>query len=212
MPAPKKTRNQQHMLDSFSAERSDASFQIFTDTNARVPVADTSVDNPFYGPGAAPASSVQPSIKRKGKGKCATVTVPGEGKVAIDELVGRDDGMVISFRGKKQYISFADKEDDGSGTEDDSAAAMGIVPVGTPDTPATPRFAPASPPTTARVTRHGSKTNAEASPMKAKTTTGKKNSPLGWRVSKGSYSAKHGVKRPANTDSGSGSPVKRAKA
>lgn len=170
-------------------------------------------------------------------------------------------------RGKKQYISFADKEDDGSGTEDDSAAAMGIVPgsrrvtrssikprllfppkaaseaqdedeeaatdiedhilaatekptpdtpveliVGTPDTPATPRFAPASPPTTARVTRHGSKTNAEASPMKAKTTTGKKNSPLGWRVSKGSYSAKHGVKRPANTDSGSGSPVKRAKA
>lgn len=97
MPAPKKTRNQQHMLDSFSAERSDASFQIFTDTNARVPVADTSVDNPFYGPGAAPASSVQPSIKRKGKGKCATVTVPGEGKVAIDELVGRDDGMVISL-------------------------------------------------------------------------------------------------------------------
>jgi hypothetical protein len=81
---------------------------------------------------------------------------------------------------------------------------------GTPDTPATPRFAPTSPPATGRVTRFGNKTSAERSPRMARAGSEGKNSPLGFRLSKGSMSKTGGHKRPAaSLDE---SPAKRARA
>jgi hypothetical protein len=63
----------------------------------------------------------------------------------------------------------------------------------TPDTPVAPKFAPVSPPTTQRTTRHGNKSAEETTPMKP--IRGGKRSPFdGWRRTKnGSESS--GTKR-----------------
>lgn len=53
----------------------------------------------------------------------------------------------------------------------------------TPDTPVAPRFAPASPPTTQRTTRHGTKSAQETTPIKP--IRGSKGSPFDrWRRTK----------------------------
>ncbi|KAK3381552.1 hypothetical protein B0H63DRAFT_524261 [Podospora didyma] len=65
-----------------------------------------------------------------------------------------------------------------------------------PGTPKAPLFAPASPPTTARTTRFGSKKSTETTPMKPRAS---KRSPFGdWRITKGSSDG-HSHKRPAET-------------
>lgn len=57
-----------------------------------------------------------------------------------------------------------------------------------PDTPVAPKFAPASPPTTARTTRHGDKGSEESTPIKP-TRSGKRSPFDGWRrVKNGSES------------------------
>ena len=75
-------------------------------------------------------------------------------------------------------------------------------------TPEAPRFAPASPPTTARTTRFGSKPSADVTPMK-KGPRGKHSPFDGWRVTKGT-SQSQGQKR-AGDEAVPPSPVKRAR-
>lgn len=103
-----------------------------------------------------------------------------------------------------------DLADEGEDVSMEPKTPLGSVD-GTPDAPMTPRFAPASPPTTSRVTRHGHKSTMESTPIKKAAAADKKsNSPLGWRVSKGSCS-KSGAKRSAR-DLSSSPASKRARA
>jgi hypothetical protein len=71
-------------------EVGEASFEIYTDSNARVPEKDTSAENPFYV--GEHAAAPEPPRRRS---KRNTVTIPGEGRVSIEEAVGREDGMLI---------------------------------------------------------------------------------------------------------------------
>ncbi|KAK4158394.1 hypothetical protein C8A00DRAFT_39369 [Chaetomidium leptoderma] len=221
MPSPRKMRTETHNPDSFYiGEAAASSFQIFTDSHERVPEIDNSTDNPFFvGQNAAPP---EPSRRRS---KRHTISIPGEGKVSVDEAIRREDGMLIVFRGKKQFRKFTEMDepssreglDEGEGglesavesptkrhftrssikprllfptansdesrdLDDDEEAATDIedhvlagmeadkpeTPMDlidkAPGTPEAPRYAPASPPTTARTTRFASKKGADATP------------------------------------------------
>lgn len=77
----------------------------------------------------------------------------------------------------------------------------------TPDTPAAPKYAPASPPTTSRTTRSGNKPADDLTPVKA-TRPGKRSPFDGWRHTKSSSGS--GQKR-AGDDLGAPVPAKRAR-
>jgi hypothetical protein len=91
MPSPKKKARKRYTgftLDSFEAEEG-AAIQIYTDSHDRVPEADLSADNPFYGGSniAVPEPSKRGSKRRK-------IAIPGEGEQTIEEAEKREDGMV----------------------------------------------------------------------------------------------------------------------
>ncbi|KAI0147327.1 hypothetical protein GGR57DRAFT_477104 [Xylariaceae sp. FL1272] len=225
-------------LDSFIAEDVEENIEIFTDSIDRVPEIDNSAENPFYGTGS---TTVEEPTKRRSKRK---VTIPGEGKKPVEEAVGRDDGMLYVFRGKRVYRKFSEtysnevsgaeeeteterqprmtrasikprrlfapttkgKEPAATSTLEDEEAMTDIEVadhekaevdiVATPviaedkaDTPKAPRFAPASPPSTTRVTRSVDKLRSANTPVP------RPRSPFdGWRRSK-SGSEGHGQKR-----------------
>lgn len=75
-------------------------------------------------------------------------------------------------------------------------------------TPKAPRFAPASPPTTARTTRFGSKKATDATPMKPKA-HGKRSPFDGWPRTKGGVSSQSHKR--SGDDALPTSPVKRAR-
>ncbi|KAK4103332.1 hypothetical protein N658DRAFT_468029 [Parathielavia hyrcaniae] len=240
MPSPSKTKAPADNPGSFyTNETADISFQIYTDSVERVPEVDQSADNPFY----VAQNALPPDAPRR-RSKRQTVTIPGEGKVSIDEAVRRTDGMLIVFRGKKQFRKFAEMEEPSNreGVDEGEGGLAGAVesrtkrhftrssiqprllfPTGNPDeshdvdedeeavtdiedhvlagmeadkpetpvelideapgTPEAPRHAPASPPTTARTTRFGSKKTGDP-PAKAQQPA--KRSPFdSWRRVKG---------------------------
>jgi hypothetical protein len=134
VPTPKRTRGKKHVLDSFAADDDDESFPIFTDSRERIPEVDPNEDNPFYGPSIPTA----PEAPRR-RSKRQHVTVPGEGKITVEEAVKREDGMlivlyvshethlfltcssptnVLSSRGKKQFRKFADMEEASGSTSE----------------------------------------------------------------------------------------------
>ncbi|WYZ35546.1 hypothetical protein EsH8_X_000193 [Colletotrichum jinshuiense] len=100
-------------LESFTATEVEEQIAIFTDSQDRIPEADTSTDNPFYG-GSATIDREPPRRRSKRK-----VAVPGEAAQAVDEALQREDGMVYVFRGKKIFRKFAEPEDE----EDDEGSA-----------------------------------------------------------------------------------------
>ncbi|KAL2021255.1 hypothetical protein VTK56DRAFT_7334 [Thermocarpiscus australiensis] len=109
MPTPKKRRAQKYTLDSFCAdEEADEPIQIYTDSHERVPEVDDSAENPFY----VTENTIVPEPPKR-RSKRRTVTIPGEGKVSIEEAVRREDGMLIVFRGKKQFRKFSEMEETG---------------------------------------------------------------------------------------------------
>ncbi|KAM7223991.1 hypothetical protein V8F06_000464 [Rhypophila decipiens] len=264
MPSPKKARAAKYAFDSFTADDEvDEPIQIYTDSAERIPEVDRSADNPFYvNPNAPPP---QPTLRRS---KRQMVTIPGEGKVPVEEAVGRTDGILTTFRGKVSFRKYADhgeaaagdrdlvdgadgglesvvetrvtrstvkprllfpvkKEEKPKEVDDDEEAVTDIEDHVLADlekheksltpmemqseehlaTPKAPRFAPASPPTTARTTRFGTKRAADTTP-KAK--AGGKRSPFeGWRVTKsGVPSQSH---KRSGDDSLPTSPVKRTR-
>jgi hypothetical protein len=94
MPSPKKSKKKYTglSLDSFMAEEESASIEIYTDSTDRVPEADLSPDNPFYGGGAqVPSEPTKRSVKRR------KMNVPGEGVQDLEELEHREDGMVYTL-------------------------------------------------------------------------------------------------------------------
>ncbi|KAK4141113.1 uncharacterized protein C8A04DRAFT_31320 [Dichotomopilus funicola] len=90
----------------YSGAAAETSFQIFTDSHERIPEVDRSANNPFY----VGEDHVAPEAPKR-RSKRAMVSIPGEGKVSIEEAVRRDDGMLIVFRGKKQFRKFSDMEE-----------------------------------------------------------------------------------------------------
>lgn len=90
MPTPKKGRKRYtgYTLDSFEGQEEGRPIQIYTDSHDRVPEADMSADNPFYG-----ASSVVPEPTKRAS-KRRKITVPGEGEHNAEEVERREDGLV----------------------------------------------------------------------------------------------------------------------
>jgi hypothetical protein len=90
-PSPRKMRTQTQNPNSFYlGEAAETSFQIFTDSHERIPEVDRSNDNPFFGG----QNTAAPDGPRR-RSKRHTVTIPGEGRVSVEEAVRRDDGMLI---------------------------------------------------------------------------------------------------------------------
>ncbi|KAK3953692.1 hypothetical protein QBC32DRAFT_234026 [Pseudoneurospora amorphoporcata] len=122
MPSPKKARvKKQSTLDSFAEEE----ISIFTDSHERVPVVDDSIDNPFYGTKTTTTTtnttSERTSTRRSTRHQ---VVIPGEGVVSVEEAVGRKDGMLIMFRGKKQFRKFAEVEEEVAEADDEFESAV----------------------------------------------------------------------------------------
>lgn len=93
LPAPRRTRTQDYTLDSFSTDLdADEPIQIYTDSHERIPEVDDSAENPFYVSQRSVPPAPQPPRRRSQR---RTVTIPGEGKVTVDEALRREDGMLI---------------------------------------------------------------------------------------------------------------------
>ncbi|KAK7737275.1 hypothetical protein SLS63_003066 [Diaporthe eres] len=103
--SPKKTRTKQFKLDSFDAE--DDTFQIYTDSQDRLPAPDVTEDNPFYGE-AGIAASAKP-VRRSSRNRKNTVGASVSEQV--DEVVKRKDGLLYVFRGKKIFRKFSEGDE-----------------------------------------------------------------------------------------------------
>ncbi|CAK7267889.1 hypothetical protein SEPCBS119000_002780 [Sporothrix epigloea] len=97
------------LLESFTVTQDDEPMAIFTDSQDRVPEADCSAENPFFGSGAAAGSLG--SIPAPRRSKRSHVTIPGEGKQTIEDATRREDGLVYVFRGKRFFRKFEDSTD-----------------------------------------------------------------------------------------------------
>ncbi|KAK3492901.1 uncharacterized protein B0T23DRAFT_152455 [Neurospora hispaniola] len=109
MPSPKKARAKKQTNE-------EEEISIFTDSHERVPVVDDSIENPFYGTKTTTKTTTtttttteRTSTRRSTRN---LVNIPGEGVVSLEEAVGRKDGMLIMFRGKKQFRKFAEVEEE----------------------------------------------------------------------------------------------------
>ncbi|KAI1473062.1 uncharacterized protein F4812DRAFT_411414 [Daldinia caldariorum] len=123
---PKKRKAKKYTgltLDSFTAEDVNEPIEIFTDTRDRIPEADDTAANPFYEKHPAPATAEPPkSPKKRGQGKL--ISVPGEGKQPLDEVLQREDGIIYVFRGKRIFRKFSAIEDlDSDEAESESGEA-----------------------------------------------------------------------------------------
>jgi hypothetical protein len=96
MPSPKKKGRKKYSgfsLDSFEAEDDNAPIPIYTDSHERVPEADMSADNPFYG-----QSSMAVPDPTKRSSKRRRVTVPGEEEeITVEEAEQREDGLMYTL-------------------------------------------------------------------------------------------------------------------
>ncbi|KAK4190782.1 hypothetical protein QBC35DRAFT_54835 [Podospora australis] len=108
MPSPRKVRGKKYTLDSFSEDAADEPIPIFTDSHERIPEVDHSSDNPFIVAPSHPTSAAVSDAPRRSKRHM--VSIPGEGKISVEEAIQREDGMLITFRGKKQFRKFVNDE------------------------------------------------------------------------------------------------------
>lgn len=76
-------------LESFRAEDANEDIAIYTDTRDRIPEVDHSPANPFVTSGPADRES-----PRRRSARIKKVKIPGEGRVAVNDAVQRDDGAV----------------------------------------------------------------------------------------------------------------------
>ncbi|ETS78247.1 hypothetical protein PFICI_10309 [Pestalotiopsis fici W106-1] len=268
-PRKRKTKTYTGLsLESFRAEEVEEDITIFTDSRDRLPEVDGSAENPFYGNTEDP----QPTSTRRST-RVKKVSIPGVGRVPVEEAVQRGDGIVYVFRGKTFWKPREDgiphnedeNELDGSTVNVDAQASSPLIDrldrLGSPprritrssikprllfpaqekkkashdtdeeeaatdiedhanpnptiiepeeeqsqtpqepqekivpDTPAAPRFAPASPPASARATRVSKRLLAEETPAKR---TGRRSPFDSWRRSK-TGTASHGQKREAES-------------
>ncbi|KAK3994614.1 hypothetical protein QBC44DRAFT_42520 [Cladorrhinum sp. PSN332] len=110
MPS-RKPQTSGYKLDSMFADESFESIDIYTDSHERIPEVDRSDDNPFF------RDEPRRSERQKAKLNTVMVKIPGEGEVTIEEAVKRTDGMLITFRGKRQFRKFTAEDVRGSAVE-----------------------------------------------------------------------------------------------
>ncbi|CAK7232726.1 hypothetical protein SBRCBS47491_008369 [Sporothrix bragantina] len=96
-------------LESFAVVEEEEPIAIFTDSQDRVPEADSSAENPFFGNGAVAVPSAPEPARRRSKRN--HVSIPGEGKQTVEDATRREDGLVYVFRGKKIFRKFEDSAD-----------------------------------------------------------------------------------------------------
>lgn len=89
--SPKKTRTKRSnngiSLGSFEIHDEEASIEIFTDSENRLPEVDSSTENPFYGESGIAASAAP--VRRSSRHKKSTVE-----KEIVEEKLKRDDGLL----------------------------------------------------------------------------------------------------------------------
>lgn len=78
-------------LESFTVVEDEEPIPIFTDSQDRVPEADRSAENPFFGDSAAAPTAPEPARRRSKRNQ---VSIPGEGKQTVEEATRREDGLV----------------------------------------------------------------------------------------------------------------------
>ncbi len=78
-------------LESFTVVEDEEPIPIFTDSQDRVPEMDGSAENPFFGDGAVVPTAPEPTRRRS---KRSHVSIPGEGKLSVEEATRREDGIV----------------------------------------------------------------------------------------------------------------------
>ncbi|TVY28223.1 hypothetical protein LHYA1_G003332 [Lachnellula hyalina] len=111
MPSPKRKGKKRYTgftLDSFEAENDQTPIAIYTDSNERIPEADMSMDNPFYGEGAEHEYAEHEPSKRSMKRR--KIMVPGEGEQDLEDVEQRKDGVICVFRGRKVFRKFSDAQ------------------------------------------------------------------------------------------------------
>lgn len=89
MPTPKKKGRKKNSGFTVGDDDEDSAITIYTDSHDRIPEADLSADNPFYGQSGVvlPEPTKRSSKRRK-------ITIPGEGEQTIEEAERRTDGMI----------------------------------------------------------------------------------------------------------------------
>jgi len=97
-------------LESFTAEEIHEDFAIHNDSRDRIPQKDEG--SIFYNPPESPKQKKRPSKQ---------VKIPGEGSRNVEEAAGRDDGMLITFRGRTFYRHFAKPSNSDSEEPDELA-------------------------------------------------------------------------------------------
>lgn len=89
--SPKKTRTKRSnngiSLDSFEIHDEEASIEIFTDSENRLPEVDASTENPFYGESGIAASAAP--VRRSSRHRKSAVE-----KEIVEEKLKRDDGLL----------------------------------------------------------------------------------------------------------------------
>lgn len=85
---PRAKRTNEISLDSFEIhdEEADASIEIYTDSDARLPKVDVSEENPFYGEAGIAASTAP--VRRSARNKNAAV------EKVVEKTLQRDDGLL----------------------------------------------------------------------------------------------------------------------
>ncbi|CAN8098509.1 unnamed protein product [Discula destructiva] len=103
----KKTRSKRTTgisLDSFEIRDEEAPIEIFTDSENRLPEADGTAENPFFGESGIAASAVP--VRRSARNKKNAAVE----KEFVEEKLKREDGLLYVFRGKKVFRKFTDAD------------------------------------------------------------------------------------------------------
>ncbi|RDW94523.1 hypothetical protein BP5796_00286 [Coleophoma crateriformis] len=227
MPTPKRKTRNRILGFSMSEDEENEPIQVWTDSCERRPEVDRRPENPFLD---NDSTAMPEPTKRKSKREM--ILIPGVGDVTIEEAQARTDGAIYTFRGKKRWLKYSNDgpttrsqlvprrlftKAPADVTEDEEEAATDIEELGRPSTPVdhgddctstpkAPKFAPASPPTTARATRSSKKFSSddELSPTRAGRGDSGSGSPYG-RWSRTKYASVQGKKRDGEPMSKAGS-------
>ncbi|PSR97407.1 hypothetical protein BD289DRAFT_480087 [Coniella lustricola] len=224
-PSPKKSttkRENRISQESFAILNDEAPIEIFTDSENRLPKVDNSAENPFYGDSGIAASAVP--VRRSARNKKSVIL---EKQIVEANLQRDDGVLYVfrgkkvfrkftdgeasarptvkprllfpSSKPTKENELIAEEEAE-TDIEEQQAAEVSTPTEAIVDkvnTPKAPKFAPASPPATARTTRSKKIIADEPTPAKVKGKRASGRSPFdGWQRTKSSPStAAHGIKR-----------------
>ncbi|KAI9675811.1 MAG: hypothetical protein M1829_003236 [Trizodia sp. TS-e1964] len=121
MPTPKKKGRKGQKYSGFSLEGSsdnedgNPEIQIYTDSKDRIPQLDQSPDNPFI---TKPDLEAHITRETSTTSKHRKIEMPDGANVDLEDTLGREDGAVYLFRGKKTFRKFADmKRENGLGRD-----------------------------------------------------------------------------------------------